>query len=201
MPDNPLSPGFWDDIDDLLWEALGPLAIEALTAGGEGGAALLPGGVEALIDWDGFNQNAIDFLRGYRFELIKGITETTRDQTQQVLNDWLTSGEPMSVLEARLEPLFGEVRASSIAETEVTRIFQQGNSMAWKSTNLVRTAVFHTAQDDRVCPICEPLEGEEFVIGDPDFEPPRHTRCRCWSTPGEVSEEMLDQALEGILES
>jgi SPP1 gp7 family putative phage head morphogenesis protein len=187
-------------MDDLLWEALGPLAIEALTAGGEGGAALLASGMENLIDWDGFNQNAIDFLRTYRFDAIKGITETTRDQTQQVLNDWLTSGEPLGVLEARLEPLFGEVRASSIAETEVTRIFQQGNSMAWKATNLVRTAVFHTAQDGDVCPICEPLEGEEFVIGDPDLEPPRHPRCRCWSTPGEVSEEMLDQALEGILE-
>src|SRR3990167_4151986 len=109
MPDSPLSPGFWDDIDALRGGALGPLAMEALTAGGEGGAALLPGGVEALIDWDGFNQNAIDFLRGYRFELIKVITDTTRDQTQQVLNDWLTSGEPLDVLEARLEPQFGEI--------------------------------------------------------------------------------------------
>jgi len=199
MPDNPLSPAFWDDMDGLLWDAIASLAIDALAAGGEGGAALLPGGVEALIDWDGFNQNAIDFLRGYRFELIRGITDTTRDQTQQVISDWLTSGEPLDVLETRLTPLFGETRAASIAETEVTRIFQQGNEMAWKSTGLVRTAVFHTAQDDVVCPICEPLEGHEFVIGDPDFEPPLHPRCRCWSGPGEVSEEMLDQAPEGIL--
>jgi SPP1 gp7 family putative phage head morphogenesis protein len=199
MPDNPLSPDFWDEIDDLLWEALGPLAIGTLTAGGEGGAALLASGMENLIDWDGFNQNAIDFLRGYRFDAIRGITETTRDQTQQVLNDWLTSGEPMNVLEARLEPLFGATRASSIAETEVTRIFAQGNEMAWKATGLVRTAIFHTVEDDRVCLMCSPLDGQEFVMGDPDFAIPRHTKCRCWESPGEVSEEMLEQELEGIL--
>ena len=40
--------------------------------------------------------------------------------------------------------------------------------------------VFATALDDKVCPICEPHEGEEFDIDDPDIVTPKlHIGCRC----------------------
>lgn len=195
VPDNPLDPGFWDDMDDLLWEGIAAVAIEALAAGGQGGAALLPSGIDALIDWDGFNQGTIDFLRDYRFDLIKGITDTSRDQTRQLLEDWMRGGEPLSVLEAALEPIYGETRAAAIAATEVTRMFQEGNEMAWKSTGLVQRMVWMTVQDDRVCPLCEPMDGVEIEFGE---GPPLHTACRCYGEPV-MSEELLEQELERIL--
>jgi hypothetical protein len=40
---------------------------------------------------------------------------------------------------------------------------------------------FHTEEDDRVCPICEFFEREEFELDD-DGRPqiPLHPNCRCW---------------------
>lgn len=41
--------------------------------------------------------------------------------------------------------------------------------------------VFQTQSDDRVCPICEELDGESWDEDDPDIEePPVHPNCRCY---------------------
>lgn len=37
---------------------------------------------------------------------------------------------------------------------------------------------FHTAEDERVCGICGPLDGA-LVDDDPAFHPPMHVGCRC----------------------
>jgi hypothetical protein len=195
MPDDPRFLDFWDDEDALLWEALSPVVLDALMGGSVTAASLLPEGLDALIDWDGFNQAAIDFARQYRFEWIKGITETTREQTQQVMADWMASGDPLSVLEAQIEAIYGEARAASIAATEITRLFQEGNELAWQSTGLVEKMVWRTVQDDRVCPLCAPLDGTEIELGE---GPPIHPGDRCYTEPV-VSEELLQSALEGTL--
>jgi SPP1 gp7 family putative phage head morphogenesis protein len=195
MPDSPLDPAFWEEADEILWAALGPLIFDNLSAAAEAGAAALPAGVDSLISWEGFNQAALDFVSGYRFEWIRGITDTTRSQTQHAVTSWITSGEPLDVLESRLGLIFGEARAASIAATEVTRIYQEGNELAWKSTGLVEKAVWRTVNDERVCPICEPLDGEEIDLGS---GPPAHINCRCYTEPI-VSEELLERELEQIL--
>ena len=195
MPDDPRFLDFWDDEDALLWETLSPVVLDALMSGSVTGASLLPEGLDALIDWDGFNQAAIEFTGQYRFDEIGGITDTTREQTQQVVSDWIASGDPLSVLEDQLESIYGETRAASIAATEVTRLFQQGNEMAWKSTGLVSKMVWMSVQDERVCPICEPMDGVEIDLGS---GPPAHPACRCYSEPV-ISEELLEAELERIL--
>ena len=195
MPDDPRFLDFWADEDALLWEALSPVVLDALMGGSVTAASLLPEGLDALIDWDGFNQAAIDFAQEYRFEWIKGITDTTREQTQQVMADWIASGDPLSVLEAQIEAIYGEARAASISATEITRLFQEGNELAWQSTGLVEKAIWMTVQDERVCPICEPMDGVEIDLGS---GPPAHSNCRCFTQPV-VSEELLQSALEGIL--
>lgn len=40
-----------------------------------------------------------------------------------------------------------------------------------------------TAHDDRVCNICEPLDGEQHSLDDPGERPPYHPNCRCTIIP------------------
>jgi hypothetical protein len=40
--------------------------------------------------------------------------------------------------------------------------------------------IVHTADDERVCPVCAPLDGELVNGADVATFPPLHTNCRCW---------------------
>lgn len=188
---------FWREEESALWEDLAGVVIGALLAGVEGGASLLPANARVLVDFDFVNTSVIEYARTYRYELIKGITDTTRKQVQTLVSDWAGSGAPLSVLETQLTPLFGETRAASIAATEVTRVYAEGNTEAWESTGMVNSWQWMTAQDDLVCPICGGLDGETFGIGDIDARPPAHTNCRCWEQPI-LDEGAFENALDKV---
>lgn len=183
MPASLYDQQFWADEEAALWEDLAEVIIGALLAGVESGANLLPASAQVLVDFDMVNNSVIDYAKQYRYDLIKGITDTTRTQVQKLVSDWTSSGASLPVLEAQLEPLFGEVRAGMIAATETTRVYAEGNSEAWESTGMVNTWTWMTAQDDLVCPICGELDGEIFDIADIDARPPAHVNCRCWEQP------------------
>lgn len=188
---------FWDEESESLWEDLAEVIIGALMSGVEGGTALLPANARVLVDFDHVNTAAINYARQYRYDLIKGITDTTRKQVQQLVGDWIQSGAPLNVLEAQLGPIFGDTRASSIAATEVTRVYAEGNSEAWESTGMVSSWTWMTAQDDLVCPVCGELDGQTFGIDDIDARPPGHPNCRCWEQPI-LDEKAFSEALDNI---
>lgn len=172
---------------------------EEVRAAGEellGEAALL--GVQAArmqvgdtptigVEWDGVNEAALAWARSYSYELVRGLNETSLTLLQQEIGDWIERGGTLEELRTRLAPHFGEERARSIAATEVTRAYAEGNLEAWRATGLVSGKEWRTAKDDRVCPICGPLHGE-LVALEGEFEggwrvPPAHVRCRCWLVP------------------
>ena len=188
---------FWEAEESALWEDLAEIIIGALLAGVEGGASLLPANARVLVDFDLVNESVINYAKTYRYELIKGITDTTRKQVQQLVSDWVASGAPLSVLDTQLTPIFGEVRASMIAATETTRVYAEGNSEAWESTGMVSTWTWMTAQDDLVCPICGELDGQVFDLADIDARPPGHINCRCWEQPI-LDEAAFEEALDSI---
>jgi SPP1 gp7 family putative phage head morphogenesis protein len=79
-------------------------------------------------------------------------------------------------------------RAETIAITETMAALQQGKRAQWD--RLTREGVLTatdweiewvTANDERVCPICAPLDGRRASLGQPidGLEPPAHPRCRC----------------------
>ncbi len=47
-----------------------------------------------------------------------------------------------------------------IAATEVTRAVAAGNEALWKSTGVIGGKQWRTARDERVCVICQPLDGK-----------------------------------------
>ena len=102
-------------------------------------------------------------------------------------------------------------RASSVAATEVTRAISAGERAAREANardaprapdgppgppeptkELPRSlairdglvSTWNTEEDERVCPICNPLDGlrEEAWIREFPFGPPAHPQCRCWLT-------------------
>jgi SPP1 gp7 family putative phage head morphogenesis protein len=219
MAIDPRSPEFWDAENAHLWGAVSPLAMEILLGGVDGGLALLPPEVAILMNWDVFNQFAIDFLRHYKLDIVDGISDTTRKQVIQHIEEWIQSGEPLIALEKRLLPVFGNPRARRIAVTEITRIYDSGNQAAWQATGVVSAKQWFSVRDDRVTPICRALDGQvadingSFVVpagaiagdaelakmvsqfGDTFSGPPAHVNCRSYTQPI-VSVEAFRRQLE-----
>jgi SPP1 gp7 family putative phage head morphogenesis protein len=95
--------------------------------------------------------------------------------------------------------LMGADRASMIATTETTRAFAQGEIAQYSQMGITQMR-WQTNNDELVCDICEPLNGEVRTIGD-EFDdgitdPPGHVNCRCWLTPV-VSEKHIKVMAEG----
>lgn len=132
----------------------------ALLAGMETAASQLPPALQGLIDWDFTNRAAVRFLEQYRLSTVAGINGTTRDQTVEAIRQWMQSGDPLPSLVNKLTPIYGRKRAEMIAVTEVTRVFAEGNLILWEGTQVVSGKRWQTANDELVCPFCQPLHGQ-----------------------------------------
>lgn len=155
---------FWSKEKRMLWEVMAPFFIALIHSGGEAGAGLLPESLKVLINWDVFNQEAINYLRNYRLSWVNGISETTRTQSVNAIAGWIESGEAKPVLDARLAQILGPARAKRIATTEVTRIYARGNQLAWKATGFVTEQKWQNSQDSKVCPLCESMHNKTVSI-------------------------------------
>lgn len=176
----------WTDEDEQLYKLLFPLV---LTSAVEGAKSALAGLIEVGIgiDWGLVNQAVVAWARSYTFDLVKGINNTTQAFLQKAIPAWMESGAPLDELVQTLAPIFGPVRAEMIAVTEVTRAYAEGNLAVWKESGVVTAKRWMTANDELVCPICEPLNGMVVELDESGFgdlaAPPAHVRCRCWLQP------------------
>lgn len=178
----PLDSEFWSNEEDDLNGALFPLILAAALNAAQNAAEGLVAEAGVGVDWGLVNQAAVGWARDYTYSLVKGITDTTRDFLRDEIRAWIESGQPLDVLRDTLAPMFGDVRAAMIAETEVTRAFASGNLITWQESGIVEGVRWQTANDELVCPICEPLNQTVTPLASP-VEPPAHVRCRCWITP------------------
>lgn len=158
-------------------------------------------------DWTLANVAARDWARQYTDTLLQQLGTTSSRVVGQSVARWVENGEPLEALIRDIQPVFGRQRAEMIASTEVTRAYAEGTYQAYRQSGIIKRLVWRTARDERVCPICGPLEGA--VVGiEGDFfnrlpqeqqdqlsrrvnarfnRPPAHVRCRCWIT-AEVDE-------------
>jgi SPP1 gp7 family putative phage head morphogenesis protein len=178
---SPLTDAFWEEEAAILRAAIGGIVEDTALAGLAAGMNALGPGV--AIDWTLLNQAARDYARQYSYALVSMLNETSRAALQQELADWIESGRPLDALIESLSPMFGPVRAEMIAATEVTRVYMDSNTIAWKESGAVTGWRFNTSADDIVCEICGPNAGQEFALDDGENYPPLHPRCRCWGQP------------------
>jgi len=159
------------------------------------------------LSWEVWNRLAAEWAKRYRYDLIRDLTESTRQQLGRAISDWIERGDPFDALVARVRRVLparrppGTVRdrAQLIATTEVTRIYADAQLTAMQAAGLKR-ATWHTAADELVCPTCAPLNGVEgsieggFVHPDSGAvikRPPAHPGCRCWWTESVAELEQL----------
>lgn len=177
-----------DDEEQEFYANLVMLVTRALRTG----ISLTAADINIGMDWTLTNAQAADYARQYAFDLIKKLDETTRKILQDGVSAFVeTPGMTLAQL-AELLP-FDEQRAFSIAVTETTRAYAEGQKLAaqavdnqFPGTTVMKT--WHTNMDDRVCDICGPLEDVDLPIDEPFYEPddynngdpPAHVNCRCW---------------------
>lgn len=144
----------------------------------------------------GFQQDAADHMA-------EAVNDETEKQLRATLGQGVDAGESDDELQARIEEVFGAAltyRADRIARSETTRAQNWADTEAWQQLGTVVGKQWFTAQDERVCPWCRPLNGK--VIGlDENFYnqgdvieadgkklnisysdisvPPLHANCRC----------------------
>ena len=143
------------------------------------------------------NADAAKWARQYAGQLARGVNQTTQDSIRQSVANWIeTPGATMKDLMDALP--FSESRAAIVAVTEVTAAYSEGERLytqdlqdRYPTLKIVR--IWNTNNDERVCPLCEPLNGKAIPVdggwganGDNDPEgvqgPPLHPRDRCWTS-------------------
>jgi HK97 family phage portal protein len=132
--------------------------------------------------------SASEWARQYSFDLVKGLTDTTRGVVQSAVAQYQsTPGMTRDDLVRMLKPAFGEGRAQTIATTEITRSANRATSQYQQELSgagITMTRVWQTNNDESTCVVCSPLNGktEDEWSGDFPDGAPAHPRCRCFTT-------------------
>jgi SPP1 gp7 family putative phage head morphogenesis protein len=124
---------------------------------------------------------------------IKGISATTRDEIRGLVESAFEDQFTVDDLADEIDRVIGdEARSETIARTETMTAANAGQQEAWDQAvdkgllTGTELQVWIVTPDDRLCPICEPLDGvtagldETFEVdGDAIDGPPAHPNCRC----------------------
>jgi SPP1 gp7 family putative phage head morphogenesis protein len=163
-------------------------------------------GQDDKIDVD--NPVAREFLETNTVKFSDVVTEETNRQLGKTLADGVKDGEGIPELKKRVSDLFvgiEDYRSERIARSEVIRATNWATEQAYIDSKVVDGKAWLTAQDERVCPWCGPMDGREIPLkenffdeGDvitgsdgtgtiADYEsiahPPLHPNCRCTIIP------------------
>lgn len=173
------------EIDDFEYDELLKLTHEPLLY------SIALGAQTAEIEYNielGLNQYSSSILNAaqhYTADLVKGVTQTTKDRISQSINTSIHLGEDREAAIARLRDVIDDpARAELIARTETVRSFNTGIKTFGTESNATR---FYWELSSNPCEICLAeyadnggANGIEFdKSGDP---PPAHPNCRCGSS-------------------
>jgi len=173
----PDDPGFWGKEKDAFLGATGGEVNDLLLEGVTQAEALGLG-----INFDLVNQQVLKYASTFKNQWWGRLEKTTREGLRTAIATNIETGAPLSSLRRNLTPFFGATRADMIASTEVTRLFAEGNKIAYRDAGVAELE-WRSVVDDRVCPECEERDGKRYPINDPGATPPLHVRCRCWIAP------------------
>jgi len=174
------SPDFWEKEKKKLRDIILPFFLLAMTVRMEETAGIpeVP-----YVDFDTFMGSAQAWASNYVYDLVVGITDKSRSSLQTAFASFFAGGIGESELQSRIAYWFSPYRAETIAITEVTRAVQQGMDYIFETIlqqhpELGLEEIWRTAEDERVCELCSPLDGTPRGIlwFNP---PPLHPRCRC----------------------
>lgn len=111
---------------------------------------------------------------------IKSIPEKYVTEVTRMISNAAITGIPYSDLEDQLEDLIGmaESRAHTIAVTEIGRVYSEAMFDRYDQLE-VEHVIWVTADDERTCEECAPLDGRRFTVDQAHDMLPVHPNCRC----------------------
>lgn len=130
------------------------------------------------------NIEAERWANRHALRMAKGLNKTTRQLAKQRIAVWLRTGQDKQALVDSLSEIISPTwRAEMIAQTEITRAYGEASRIVGERTEGVKTLRWGVFRDERLCPVCAPLEGVKQGK-DGTFNgfrsPPAHPRCRCF---------------------
>lgn len=157
------------------------------------------------------------YLSNRAFKFANPVTRETNSLLGKTLAEGVTAGESIPDLRKRIVDVFGQMekyRSERIARSETIRASNYVTQESWKESGVVSGKEWLTAEDERVCPWCFPLDGKvidlesdffgkgDTVLGSDgrklklDYEdvehPPLHVNCRCTLIPVVVEGRDID---------
>lgn len=111
---------------------------------------------------------------------IKSIPEKYVVAVTRLIADSAVNGVPYSDLAEDLRELVGmaEDRARMIAVTELGKVYNEAAFDRYGQLG-VEHVIWVTADDERTCEECAPLDGERMTVGQAHDKLPVHPNCRC----------------------
>jgi len=181
-----LDTAFWEQQSEIARGAIVPIGRQIVLGGVEEAATL----VGAAVDMDRVNADVLKFTREFSNEWWEQLESARRRSLREALTTWQedslgTQGLPDLI--DSLQPLFNRTAAERIAVTETTRLFSEGNLLAWQRMPGIAEVEWATCEDELVCPICGPdgYQGKRWPVNKPGAVPPAHVNCRCSLLPVE----------------
>lgn len=143
--------------------------------------------------FDVTNPNATAWAKAQAADLITGVSEATREEIRDLVEASFAEQFDVDQLADDIAEIVGDDdRAEKIARTESMRAANEGQQQLWEQATEagvltgLESKVWITTPDDRLCPVCEPLDGQTVALddtfdvdGDSIDAPPAHPNCRC----------------------
>jgi len=145
-----------------------------------------------------------DFVKNNAFKWATSVSETNKKRITKIMIDWAEKEQSIADLKLKLKSILSDQanhRIENIVRTEVQRVAGYSSMEVYKQTGAVGYEWF-TAEDERVCPLCRPMNGKKVYINQTFFpknsvfvgddtktkikftnesikHPPLHGNCRC----------------------
>jgi len=138
------------------------------------------------------DRSAIDFLANYQVQLLGDVSVELASGIKRTVTQGVLTGKSIPEVDRDIgrvvkdpeafrragKTVFktAQRRATLIARTETLRAHNEGRKVFYRHAG-VKKVKWLTAQDERTCPVCRPLDGRVFGIDDDPGVV--HPGCRC----------------------
>jgi uncharacterized protein with gpF-like domain len=172
--------GEWDVVGTEIYEDLGAAFEES------GGIVLGHLQVDEPDAFSLVNEHSIAYADQQAAELVKGISETTRDRLTTLVSNAIENGQSVAELKSAIidSGEFSADRAELIARTEIGNAHMAGALDGAKASGFEMTKEWVRGSEEFDCDICGPNEDDGEIPLDDNFSsgddsPLGHPNCSC----------------------
>jgi HK97 family phage portal protein len=160
------------------------------------------------VPFDASTRTAQEYLKTESLKGVKSMNKTTKIKLRKAISEQVSEGAGVDKISRAIRGVFTQassVRSLRIARSEVIRAGNRGALEAYRQSGVVIGKQWFTAEDERVCQWCNPLNGKiktldlnyfnkgETILGQEGGKlnlnfldvdaPPLHPNCRCVVSP------------------